>query len=132
MSEADANPERGEHELTLGGKTYVLRPSYAAIVQVEKKTGQSLLSLVKLGGRSELTAEQIGIIGAEFIRAGATDEFTRRVNPEKIGELAFEDGIPSVTAKLTLVLLDAATGGRTASGEAKPVAALTTEAATGD
>lgn len=129
---SDANPERGEHELTLDGRTFKLRPSYAAIVQIEKKTGYSLLALVKRGSAADISAEQVGIIAAELIRAGATDDMTRRVNADRIAEMAFEEGLPPVIARLTLCLVDAATGGRTAAGEAKPVAETIEEPATGD
>jgi hypothetical protein len=44
-----ANPERGEHELALPGKTYRLRPSHAALKAIELQTGESTLALVRLG-----------------------------------------------------------------------------------
>ena len=118
---AKANAERGEHELVLGGKTYALRPTHAAIVAIEKTAGASLLALVRLGNTAQLTLGQLGAIAGELIRAGADDgdKLTAAVDDERIGELIYEQGLPTVTAKLTLCLLDAATGGRTSSGEAK-------------
>ncbi|RSV15196.1 hypothetical protein CA235_09680 [Sphingomonas sp. ABOLF] len=116
--------DRGEHELTLAGVTYRLRPSHPALVAIEKKTGRSNLALVRLGNTQDLSNEQLGIIAAELVRAGATDAMTRAVSAERFGELIYEEGAVRACARLTLCLLDAATGGRTASGEAK--AAVTT------
>ncbi len=120
-----ANSERGEHELVLAGTTYRLRPSFTALVAIEKKTGKSGLELVRMGNAGALHGLMLGTIAAELIRAGAEDAMTKAVNAERIGELIFEDGIPSATARLTLCLADAVTGGRTVSGEAKAAAAAT-------
>lgn len=123
-----ANPERGEHDLALPGKTYRLRPSHSALKAIERETGTSILALVRLGNVGELTLEQLGIVGAELIRAGAdeNDSMTAAVDAERIEELIFENegpngvgGLPYAQSILTLCLLDAATGGRTVSGEAK-------------
>lgn len=114
---------RGEHALTLAGVTYRLRPSHEALVAIEERTERSVLALVRLGNAADLRLTQLGVIAAELIRAGAEDEATRHVDAERIGELIQETGIPGVTSRLTLCLLDAATGGRTASGEAKAAAA---------
>jgi hypothetical protein len=118
-----ANPARGEHELTLEGVPYRLRPSHDALSAIEQKTGRSMLALVRLGDTGDLSIAQLGIIAAELIRAGAKDDLTRNVGAQRIGELIFEEGVPHVTARLTLCLLDAVTGGRTAKGEAKAPAA---------
>lgn len=119
---AFANAERGEHSLRIGGKSYRLRPSYAAIKAAEEKTGQSLLALIRKGQFGDIPLEKLGAIAAEFIRAGAEDDLTKGVNGERIAELIYEEGVPHVMARITVVLLDAASGGRTASGELKPVA----------
>ncbi|MGY2732813.1 hypothetical protein [Sphingomonas sp. UYP23] len=122
-AQPSANPERGEHELELGGIVYRLRPSFAANVAIERQTGQSLISLAQLGSTSSLTLSQIGIIAAEWIKAGAEDGLTRNVGADRIAELAYEEGLPSVLSRLTICLVDSCTGGRTAEGNAKAVAA---------
>lgn len=121
--DAEANPDRGELELELEGRTYRLRPSHAAIAHIERRTERSLLRLLQLGNGCDLSIEQLAIIATEFIRAGAEDEMLRRVDTARIGELIFEEGVPVVTARLTLCLLEAATGGRTVTGEAKAATA---------
>lgn len=124
-----ANPTRGEHELLLAGVRYRLRPSHQALVAIEQKTQHSLIELVRLGNGHALPIQHVGIVAAELIRAGAEDQATRAVHEDRIGELVFEEGILGVVAKITLCLIDAASGGRTASGEAKAAPATTTEIA---
>lgn len=126
---SEANPDRGEHQLVLAAQRYRLRPSHQAIVAIERKAERSLLELVRLGNAGGLSLERLGIIAAELIRAGAEkgDTMTQAVSAERIGELIFDEGVHKAMAALTLCLLDAASGGRTASGEAKAPAAPTTE-----
>jgi hypothetical protein len=126
-----ANAERGEHDLTLGKKSYRLRPSHQAMLAIEQKTEKSTLALVRLGNTGDLTLTQLGIIAAELIRAGADpkDSAARNVDDERVAELIYEHGLPAVTSRLTLCLLDAATGGRTSEGEAKAAPATATDPA---
>jgi hypothetical protein len=118
-----ANPERGEHELALAGVKYRLRPSFDAVRAIEAKT-EPLMILVQLANRFQLTLDQLGVVACEFIRAGAeeNDHATKAVAPERLAELIYEEGATLVTARLTVCLADAASGGRKASGEAKAVA----------
>lgn len=128
---SEANPERGEDEFVLAGKPYRLRPSHTAIAAIERKTGKAVMELVRLGNAGGLTVEQLGVVGAELIRAGAEagDTMTRAVTADRIGELIFEEGLGKATAHFTVYLLDVATGGRAASGEAKAAPASPTDAA---
>lgn len=121
-----ANPDRGEHEIKLGGVAYRLRPSHEAIRAIERKTERSTLELYSMGNRGALSLDQLGTIFGTLIRAGATTDLDRNVDDERIGELVYEDGQFKAMAKATLVLIEAASGGRTASGEAKAAATGTT------
>jgi hypothetical protein len=67
-----ANKQRGEGELVLAGKAYRLRPSHDALEAIEDETGKSLIALVRMA-TGELTLRQVGIVGAELIRAGADE-----------------------------------------------------------
>ena len=129
-----AVPERGEHMLTLGDRAYRLRPSFSAIRTIEEKTGKALLELVRIGNTGAMPLAMAAQTAVGLIRAGADDDdrMTRAVTADRIGELIFEQGIPGVTARLTLCLLDAATGGRDAAGEVKAVAETNEEEATAD
>jgi hypothetical protein len=124
-----ANANRGEHELTLAGVTYRLRPSHAAMQAIEAKTEQSLLVLLRLASVGNLTLDQVGEVAAELIRAGAdeADQITRHVGAKRIGQLIYEEGLPRVMARLTVCLADAASGGRDAEGNAKAAPTMMSE-----
>jgi cell division protein ZapA (FtsZ GTPase activity inhibitor) len=130
MADQQANEERGEHDIVLAGRKYRLRPSHSALKAIEKLTGRATLALVRLGNVGELSLEQLGIVGAELIRAGAADDdsFTKAVDAERIEEMIFEEdeGLTRAQSRFTLCLLDAATGGRTVSGEVKAAPAIPT------
>lgn len=128
-----ANPARGEHELVLAGVPYRLRPSHTALETIEEETDLSTLQLIQLAGRGALKRRDAGIVAAELIRAGAEpgDQLTRSVDAERIAELIHEEGLAKVFAVLVVCLHDAATGGRTSSGEAKAAPAIATSGAAG-
>lgn len=119
------NPHAGEHSLSLAGVEYLLRPSHAAIVAIEQGTGASLLQLVRDGNVGALTQQDLGIIAQELIRAGAVedDTATKHVQAATLEKLIYAEGTAKATIALALCLSDAASGGRTATGEAKPAAA---------
>ena len=118
-----ANAARGEHSLTLAGKTYRLRPTFAATAAIEDELGQSALELLRRANGGALSYGELGAIVAEYVRAGAAedDRMTKMVSAEGIAEKIYEEGVPPVLVVVTLVLADAVSGGRTASGEVKPV-----------
>jgi hypothetical protein len=121
-SRGQANANRGEHSLTLGGKTYRLRPSYTAITAIEDELGRSSIELLRAANACALGFAELGTIVAELVKAGAADEFDRHASAERMGELIFEEGMTAAQVVVTVVLASAVSGGRTASGEAKAVA----------
>lgn len=130
-----ANSERGEVFVALGKKERVLRPSFEAIVTIEKQTGRSLRELAAMANSMTMPIELMSIVVAELVRAGAAkdDVGAQMGEAEGWGKMIYAAGIPSVAARLTIVLTAALTGGATVEGELKPVATTeTTSAATGD
>ena len=122
---AGANGARGEHALELSGRSYRLRPSFEAAQAIEVETGRALIELLRDANTMALSYADLGTICAEYIRAGAEDDLTRRISAERIAELIYEEGTARVIPVVTLVLVDAISGGRTASGEAKAMTAET-------
>ncbi len=120
-----ANPERGEHEIVLKGKTYLLRPSYAAQVAIERQT-RTYGELAVLAQIGRLSIEDAALAVTELINAGA-DGPMHMVNAERIGQLIYEEGLPRAAGILAVTLADALSGGRTAEGNAKPAAAKVSE-----
>jgi hypothetical protein len=126
-----ANKDRGEVELILDGTPYVLRPSYEAIAAFEADTGRGLLELAKLADAGTLTSSEVAAIAVRSIQAhgrATKDAMLTGVNARKIGELIVETpgGMMLAMRTLALMLFRAATGGYTASGEAKAAAATET------
>lgn len=136
-----ANALRGEIDLELEGQSYVLRPSYQAIIAMEKKTGRSLIELASLAEQSMLDQGTQAIVTTELIRAWGRsiqiDEYAsgaekavataaKAANVETIGELLFSVGVLSVQPRIAIVLGLALTGGCLPSGEMKATGTMTT------
>jgi hypothetical protein len=111
-----ANRARGEHEITLAGVTYLLRPTFAACNSIEEQLGLSLIEICRKTNLCSLGYADIGIVLREFIVAGASDEMTRTFSAERLAELVFEEGSAGAFARLTLILADVIGGGRDADG----------------
>ena len=61
------NPWRGEVEITLDGKPYILRPTFAALSGIEQKLHVGLIALAgKLAG-GEITLEELVVIIAQCV-----------------------------------------------------------------
>jgi hypothetical protein len=123
-----ANDLRGEVAITLEGVDYVMRPSYEAIVAVERQTECSL-SLIRISAMAEtLALENAAIVVTEFVRAQGRAMVERgdqagapltEFNKRRIGEALLETGLKSCFDPIAIVIGRAITGGYTASGEAK-------------
>jgi hypothetical protein len=116
---------RGRMVAPLGGADYVLRPSYEALEAIEDKLGRSLVELASQAYRGSLTLKDLAIIVVELMKAHGRAEpdagpSYREAKAEKIGRLILEEGQPSITARVAVLLTGAITGGYTATGEAKP------------
>ncbi|ARS29082.1 hypothetical protein [Sphingomonas sp. KC8] len=120
---ATANEERGEVSVELGRKTYVMRPSFTAIQSIEKQTGLSLRQLAIAANSMSMDLATMGVVTGELIRAGAADGDVgaQLGEAERFSQLIYEKGVPTVAARLTIVLTAALTGGATVEGELKPV-----------
>ena len=121
-----ANPERGEVDLTLGGVTYLLRPSYEAMRAIERQTGKTLLqlSVSVAGGRyGGLTLDEMGIILLEGIKAGVNpandaDKIKLSYSAAKLAEIAYSDYMATNMA-LERFLVNAISGGKEPKKEKK-------------
>ncbi|TCP33275.1 GTA-gp10 family protein [Sphingomonas sp. BK235] len=144
---ADANELRGEVDLVLDGQSFVLRPSFTAIVAMEKKTGLALLQLAQLAEQGALTLEAQAIVVTELVRAWgreqALDEYAsaaerahvtaaKAAGQDAIAELLFPVGVMAVQPRIALVLGLAATGGCLPSGEAKATGTMIPETPVAD
>lgn len=118
----EANAKRGEVSLMLEGEEYVMRPSHEAIEQVEEETGRTILQLAQAASEYGLSLKHASIAACRFIQAWGRKVENRGAsgaNPKRIGEMILESdgGLMVALLALTQVLIAAATGGYTASGE---------------
>lgn len=145
--DAEANDLRGEVDLVLDGRSFVLRPSYTAIVAAERKTKRPLAELVTLAEACALTQADQAIVTTELIRAWGReieeDEYAseaqkrmvtaaKRADADAIGEMLYSAGVMAVQPRLHLVLGMALTGGCLPSGELKPTEKKTPEIPVGE
>jgi hypothetical protein len=93
-----ANPARGEARLTIAGETFLLRPSFAALVAAEEELGP-LFALVERAAAGGL---RLGEIAALFWHClvSRPESCTR----ERIGEALAEQGLAKATPVLRLLL----------------------------
>ncbi|HEX8578320.1 MAG TPA: GTA-gp10 family protein [Allosphingosinicella sp.] len=136
LGEPQANEIRGEVDLELEGERFVLRPSYTALVEIEKATGKGLIQLASEASDGELTLGHAAVIVTLLIQAWGKATGNGRVQAvcaERIGELLYEFGLMKVNLRLAYVLGLAATGGCRADGtprEGEAMAAGTMTTAT--
>ena len=121
---APANETRGEISLSLEGVDYILRPSFEAISAFEAETGFGLLALTGQAEDATMTLDTMASIVTHCIRAhgdATGDQMLKSVNKPKIAALIMgsDGGMLGAIIRVRLLLVMAATGGFTASGEPK-------------
>ena len=127
---APANETRGEIGLALDGVEFTLRPSYAAIDAFERETGKGLMALFNEAQSGIMPVKTAATIVTHCMRAQAAatgDSAGERVQVKRIAELIVEadGGVMLVLIRLQRLLLNAASGGYTASGEVKAATGTT-------
>lgn len=123
----EPNEERGEIDLTLDDTRFVLRPSYEAILSIEKKTGKSAVALMGMAVDSEMSTTDAAICTAELIQAwgrAVDDQVAANVDVDRIGALIHDFGLMKVLMRLGMALGLAVTGGCKADGTIKPGEAM--------
>ena len=123
-----ANATRGEIPFTLEGQQYVLRPSWEAIDQFETETGKGVLQLAVEAREGTMKSREVAAVATACIRAWGRSTETelakvaRDVDKSRVGELIMdsESGLSGAMSKIAVLLVLAATGEYTASGELKP------------
>ena len=123
-----ANALRGEVSIELEGVAYVLRPSYEAIIEIERATDDTLVSLAQSGLSFTMSLAKAAIVATEFIKAHGrhvNDPAMARFNAKAVGELIYEAGLYRICAILGAVLSGAASGAYTPLGELKATEATT-------
>lgn len=95
-----ADPKQGDVEIELATDTgerrrFVLRPTFAAIVEIEEQTGQTIFVLARRLAKGELGQHHAAhIIAAGLKAAGETASFAT------VGEMIAHTGLADVLAAL--------------------------------
>ena len=92
-----ANPVRGEVALPIAGRTFLLRPSFAALVAAEEELG-SLFALVERAGEGRLRLSELAALFWHCL--GDRDGLSR----EQVGEAVVEHGLAGCAAPLRTLL----------------------------
>ncbi len=92
-----ANPHRGETSLAIGGREYLLRPSFAALVAAEEELGP-LFALVERAGSGQL---RLGEMAALFWHCLARQDGTTR---EELSEAVAALGLAEAAKPLRVLL----------------------------
>ena len=96
----EADPKQGDVEIELATdrgerRKFVLRPSFAAIVEIEEQTGQSIFVLARQLSRGEMGQHDAAhIITAGLNAAGETASYAT------VGEMIARSGLADVLAAL--------------------------------
>jgi hypothetical protein len=98
------NPHRGEVSLKLGAREVTLRPTFAALVAIERETGMGLIQLV-----SRIRAGSIAHLPA-VIREGASAA-DQEVTPDEVERAIIAQGAFPIIEAANRFLTSAVTGG---------------------
>ena len=102
-----ANPHRGEVEIELDGKRFVMRPTFQAIAEIEQQTGTGLIALLHRMTDGGLRVSDLAIIVAAGLRAAGEP-----ASREKVGSLLLQDGLEKTLEPASFFLMNAVTGGK--------------------
>lgn len=103
-----ANTERGELALELGGKKYVLIPAFSRIKRVESLLKMTFVEIaVAAGNRQRLSFEEM----ANLIGALSVPKETN-YDEDVIGEAIIQEGIINVFPKIAPIFETVLTGGK--------------------
>ncbi len=96
----EADPKRGDVEIELATeegerRKFVLRPTFAALLEIEEQTGQTVFALARQLSRAELGQDDAAhIITAGLKAAGETASFAT------VGEMIARSGLTDVLGAL--------------------------------
>jgi len=100
---------RGEFAVVLGGETFVLRPTFKALAEMEQRAGCGLLALANRFHQQVFTLRDMLAVLGPGIAAGG------RTPPDNLGELVVAANVIDVAAACARFLVLALTGGRPAA-----------------
>ncbi|MGE0270297.1 MAG: gene transfer agent family protein [Alphaproteobacteria bacterium] len=88
------NKYRGEVSIDLGGREYILRPTFEVLVEIEERLGIGLLAIARKFMNREYGIRDVSIIIAAGIKGGG------QKIPENLGEVLATTGVLPFHEKL--------------------------------
>ena len=104
-----ANRERGEIAVTLAGGEYVLRPTFAALAEIESRAGMGLVPLAQRFLDRQFGLNDVLAVLAPAIKAGGARP------PEKLGDAVVAAGVLNLAGPIARFLAHALGGDAVAS-----------------
>jgi tail tube GTA-gp10-like protein len=101
-----ANKVRGEVKLELGGETYVLRPTFGAVCEIEDAIGTNLFDIGRRLERAEITVQELVKLTHACIAQSGTS-----IELDKLGERIVAQGSLGVITALVKFCQSYAFGG---------------------
>ena len=106
------NPHRGEVEIALSERSFLMRPTYAGIVRYETETGFGSVELFqRVQSRLYTHREIVAIVTAGIKEASPPGE-ADLITDQKVGQMVVEAGVLNVVPNVVRFLENALTGGR--------------------
>lgn len=113
MADRVANPLRGEVAITLGGRSFVMRPDFEHLVEMESRTGVGLVELTR-----RIASGKYGVRDmAAIVTAGLKGAGEERADFVKVGQMILADGLTALVDPVNQFLINAITGGKTPGGD---------------
>lgn len=88
-----ANQERGEINLTLGGKEYVLRPTFEALCEMEDRLGITITDLIMEFAAGKVSIKKVGTVVWAGIYGSMGD---KAPTLREVGDMLVKDGMMTV------------------------------------
>ncbi len=85
------NPNSGEVEVELDGRSFTMRPSFRALMEIEAATGTNIMTLVR-----RFAAKSFGIGDVAAIVTAGLKAAGEPASRDKVGELVFKTGLLKV------------------------------------
>ena len=90
------NKARGEITLTLGGRDWVLRPTFQALCEIESELGDGLIALVRRLAQGSVGVRDVAVI----VHAGIKAVEKKPPSYDKVGQMVIEAGIVGLLGPL--------------------------------
>ena len=118
-----ANKAAGEMDVTIDGKTFVLRPSFAAITEFEEKAGLTVFEAMRAAGERQAVPPR-SVVAAfhACIKAGWKPTMGKQLTFEEVGAMVRRDGLGEHMQAFMQILANMMTGERALEEAQKVVA----------